>query len=282
MLVHPGSGQLSYDIAAPVFDQGIWLDFVDSDGYCAAQTEPTTPGTDFWKFRNILGSIAHEFRHELNPALLRADDVETLRIEHVAHELSNEDRNRAGNATMELRARNGRLWERIHQFVKMPVGTDEQEAAWKAERDAIDALLLTHCSTCHGEGVGYRYMDRHPVDEHKFYLESGVLVDADASFNATAMSGPLLTEAQAKLDVRNNRAAAQYFRKACRITITAAPARRLYAQPLSLFPLTDDACRCLTANLPHGAQHKSDTGSWLTLPHKMRENCFSSTTSRLQ
>ena len=77
--------------------------------------------------------IAHNLRHELNAALFRVDSPEHLRIEHVAHELSNEDRVRAGNATLELRARNGRLWERNERFGRMPFGTAIQEVEWQNE-----------------------------------------------------------------------------------------------------------------------------------------------------
>ena len=72
---------------------------------------------------------------EHNPANLRYTNTDDRRIEHLAHELSNQDRMRAGNVSSLVRPNIGHLWERIHKFVLIPAQED-----WKTERDALKVL----------------------------------------------------------------------------------------------------------------------------------------------
>ena len=98
-------------------EEGVWLSFLNEDGDAAWVDEPVTPGDDFYKFRDILSHHAHRFVVEHNPANLRYTNTDDRRIEHLAHELNNQDRMRAGNVSSLVRPNIGHLWERIHRFV---------------------------------------------------------------------------------------------------------------------------------------------------------------------
>ena len=95
---------------AQFLEEGRWLSFLDEDGFADWVDEPVTPGDDFYKFRDILSHHAHRFVVEHNPANLRYTNTDDRRIEHLAHELSNQDRMRAGNVSSLVRPNIGHLW----------------------------------------------------------------------------------------------------------------------------------------------------------------------------
>ena len=69
-----------------------WLTFPDALGAMEVSDVAVTPGDDYYRFRGILDSHAQRFLVEHNPANLRVADPLHARIEHIAHELSDEDR----------------------------------------------------------------------------------------------------------------------------------------------------------------------------------------------
>ena len=161
-----------------------WVAYPDENGVCLIVQEPVTPGDPFYKFRDILSHHAHRFVVEHNPANLRYTNTDERRIEHLAHELSNVDRMRAGNVSSLVRPNIGHLWERIHKFVLIPAEED-----WKTERDALKVLIEEHlCAVCEGAGLSYRLMADHPREEWKGWLDAELRFTVDRDLNASPMS----------------------------------------------------------------------------------------------
>ena len=96
---------------------------IDLDtGVATLHDSPITPGDDYYRFRRVLGEHAQRFVTEHNPATLRYDehDEDHHRIEHVAHELTDENRQKAGNVSLHVRDYIGWLWREIDDFVRLP------------------------------------------------------------------------------------------------------------------------------------------------------------------
>ena len=178
-----------------------WLGFPDENGFCEFRQEPTTPGDYFYKFRGILGDHANRFLTEHNPANLRYTNTSDRRIEHIAHELSNVDRMRAGNVSALVRQNIGHLWERIHAFVKM-----DPEGDWQTERDALVVLVEEHfCAVCEGAGLSYRLMNDHPREDWKSWLDGGLRFTVDRDLNASPITGKLVSATVFRSDLDNFR-----------------------------------------------------------------------------
>lgn len=170
-------------------DAGRWIGYADEAGYGHWSGEPVTPGTDFYRFRGILAEHAHRFLTEHNPANLRLADPLYDRIEHIAHELTNEDRSRAGNVSSWTRELIGYLWWRIEQFRVLPFGTVEQDAAWRAQRDVLEGLFQAFCALCEGSGMSHRTMRLHPTDDWERWAEAQVRFSVDRDFTAVPVAG---------------------------------------------------------------------------------------------
>ena len=183
---------------------GGWLTLPDADGIISAVPYPVTPGDDYYRFRGILDSHAQRFLVEHNPASLRVADPLHARIEHISHELSDADRMNAGNVSEWTREKIGYLWWRVEHFRAMPFGTAEVDAAWRAERDAIDALMMPFCALCEGSGMSYRTMRKHPADDWKRWLEAAVRFSSDREFNASPVAGASMVTAAVAFGNRIN------------------------------------------------------------------------------
>ena len=190
---------------------GLWLGWPDAVGVCSVETFPVTPGDAFYKFRRIVAEHAHQFRHEHNTANLVYESLEH-RIETVAHELSDTDRMKAGNVSVKVRSDIGYLWRLIHDFVKMPFGTDTNDQLWHAKRNGIVYILEPFCEMCEGQGLARRILLKHPYEEWKGYLDGGIRFSSSRDFVAkTIENTQLLTNAVINNDIRNFNQALDFF-----------------------------------------------------------------------
>ncbi len=132
------------------------------------------------------------------------------RIFEVSQELSATDRVRAGNVSLKGRSDGGHIWKRIHAFRAMPYGTPGHDAAWRAERDAIMALLHGHCDRC------ARPIDiavSHPHEEWNAYLEEELrfAVTKEGDYEAVPQAA-WLVPAVIDNDIKNHNLAGAFFR----------------------------------------------------------------------
>ena len=193
--------------------QGRWIGFPDETGTVPLQEHPTTPGTDFYRLRHILDEHAHRFRTEHNAATMIYETMEH-RIEHIAHELSPEDRLRAGNVSLKIRSDIGQLWRRVHRFAKMPYGTTETDVAWRAERDAIGEEMAIFCDLCAGSGLSGRVVKKHPHVEWKNWLDNGIRFAVDRQFVARQTpNSRWLDDPVIDYDISNYNEALDHFRE---------------------------------------------------------------------
>ena len=178
---------------------GLWLVFVQNESQAAYSDVPVTPGDAYYRFRHILGEHALRFMTEHNPAHLRYLDENQVRIEHIAHELSNENRKRAANVSEKVRERIGRFWVRNEALRLMPFGTELQDRAWRAERDSLTDLLTPFCELCEGAGLSHRLVRHHPAEAWARWQKAGAPFYSDREFHAnvipnTGIITPLVTE----------------------------------------------------------------------------------------
>ena len=145
---------------------------------------PPTPGDDSYRFRHRIGEHCARLMVEHNPASRRYLDPEQVRIEHLAHELSNEDRMAAGNVSHWARERLGALWLRNNAFRQMPYGTAVDDGLWRLERDEIDALLKPF-----GRSASHRLTTRANHTDMRRFLDSGVPFTFDADFTPVPVVG---------------------------------------------------------------------------------------------
>ena len=206
----PSKGVRQLQITDAQFrEEGVWLSFLNEDGFAVWVDEAVTPGDAFYKFRDILSHHAHRFVVEHNPSNLRYTNTDERRIEHLSHELSNQDRMRAGNVSSLVRPNIGHLWERIHKFVLMPAEED-----WKTERDALKVFIEEHlCAVCEGAGLSYRLMADHPREEWKGWLDAELRFTVDRDLNASPMSGKVVTPEVVRADMNNFRNALAFHGK---------------------------------------------------------------------
>ena len=183
----------------------LWLNFPDGDGNVVESLVPVTPGSDFYRYRRILAEHAHRFLIEHTGGNVRLTDPEEQRIETLAHELTNNDRERVGNVSEYVRTLIGYLWWEAHQFVQLAATADAvQMAAWRARRDELDVLIGHFCDACEGSGLSYRMRTRHDPNEWKRYLGSGVRFSVDRSYTAHLVDGAgVLTRNRKISDVYN-------------------------------------------------------------------------------
>lgn len=173
---------------------------------------PPTPGTDFYAFRKVLDEHAHRILIETNAAHLQMTKETERRIEHIAHELSNPDRIKAGNVSELLRGNVGHLWQEIHAFVAMPWGTTETDAAWRAERDRLKTFIEDHlCQVCAGSGLSYRLINDHPRITWKAWLEAGIRFSVDKEMTTHLMDSGIVSGPMFRSNVRNFNHALQHF-----------------------------------------------------------------------
>ena len=190
-----------------------------SVNFSKSRSRPVTPSTS----SGTSSHHANRFLSEHNPANLRYTNTDDRRIEHLAHELSNVDRMRAGNVSSLVRPNIGHLWERIHKFVLLPAEED-----WKTERDALKVLIEEHlCAVCEGAGLSYRLMADHPREEWKGWLDAELRFTVDRELNASPMSGKVVTPAVVRADMNNFRSALAFHGRACRTTTTAGTVKQL-------------------------------------------------------
>ena len=184
------------------YDKGIWITLPDSSGHVETVREPATHVESFYKFVRILGEHCQKFLVEYDPANLRSTDHAIHRIEHLNHELSNADREKAGNVSEQVRPLLGYLWHRVHEFANIPI---EDTATWKLERARLKILIEDHlCEVCQGSGLSYRLMADHPRSDWKAWLEAGLRFTVDKALNATLIEGaPLATNAVKSVDILN-------------------------------------------------------------------------------
>ena len=211
---------------------GAWLGFPDNLGPVPWLGEPTTPGTDFYRFRSILAEHAQRFLTEHNPANLRLASPLHDRIEHIAHELSNEDRTRAGNVSSWTRELIGYLWWRIEQFRQLPYGTPALEVAWKAKRDELEGLFMPFCDLCEGSGMSHRTISKHPPDDWQRWAEARVRFSVNRDFEASPVAGASqITPAVAFANRINFRNALDHFGEGHADDDYQAPRSAVRAQP---------------------------------------------------
>ena len=187
-------------------EEGIWMGFASP----WVSRVPVTPGDDFYAFRNHVGQAADHFDSRFVPAKLNQRKATAHRLFEISGELSEEDRMKAGNVSLKERSDNGYLWRRIHVFRTMPFGTLETDTAWRAERDAIMALLHGHCDRC------ARIIDTalsHPHEEWKGYLDKEIRFHEaeDGSIDVIPNTN-WLTPAVVTNDIANYDTAGKFFR----------------------------------------------------------------------
>ena len=182
-----------------------FMEFPDAGGNVSYLNVPVTPGTDFYRYRRILAEHAHRFLIEHTGGNVRLTDPDQHRIETLAHELTNDDRERVGNVSEYIRTLIGYLWWEAHQFVQLPATSDAvQRAAWRARRDQLDVLIDHFCDACEGSGLSFRMRTRHDPNEWKRYLQLGVRFSVDRSYTAHLVDGAgVLTRNRKISDIYN-------------------------------------------------------------------------------
>ena len=206
----PGS-RITPGSTPAIFDMGVWVTMADEMGRCFHSYTPTTPGDDFYRFRNHVGQAADHFDSRFVPAKLNQRRATDHRLFEVAQELTPEDRDKVGNVSLKERSDNGALWRLIHEFRTMPHGTAALDALWRAERDRIDILLREHCDRC------ARIIDvalDHPHEEWKGYLDKQIRfnVGTDGAPDVIQDSHWLTPEVVTN-DIANYNAAGRFFRR---------------------------------------------------------------------
>ena len=167
------------------FHEGIWMAFRSP----WISRVPVTPGDDYYDTRTVLDEHATRFVTEHNPANLRLTKANVVRIEHLSHELSDADRTRSANTDEYVRERLGYIWWRNEQFRKMPFGTPELDAAWRAERDAINILKADFCEVCAGSGLSIRIIRKHPRHDWRTWLMNGIRFSVNKQFQPRLVEG---------------------------------------------------------------------------------------------
>ena len=147
---------------------------------------------------------------EHNPATLRYDehDEDHHRIEHIAHELSDENRQKAGNVSLHVRDYIGWLWREIDEFVRLPA---LPAGSWHGRRDRLEGLFERFCAMCAGAGLAGRIMRHHPSDEWKLYTDGGVRFSASSSLHAIWIPGPMATPESVTANIKNFSHAKDFF-----------------------------------------------------------------------
>ena len=193
-------------------DDYFWYEYADDAGVVGISLVPTTPGDDFYRFRRIIADHAHRFLIEHNAANLQHTKRDLFRIEHLSHELTNDDRMRAGNVSELVRPHLGYLWVLLHEFAKMPA-TDT--AVWHARRDELKVLIEEHlCAVCDGSGLSYRLMADHPKEEFYGYLQSQLRFSVDRDMGTHPIEGAGLVTPEVKsVDIDNFNNALDHFGK---------------------------------------------------------------------
>lgn len=177
--------------------------------YGQVTTDPVNPGPDFYRFRHHVGQAADHFEDRFSLDKINMRKATAHRITQIAGELSDDDRLKAGNGSLKLRTDNGYLWRRIHDFRGMPFGTTAHDTSWRAERDAIAALLVDHCDQCS------RPIDITLSHDHatwKRYLDGGLRFHEPGGVATLIADTKLMTDELITADIRNHELAGLHFR----------------------------------------------------------------------
>ena len=182
---------------------GLFLSFADDVGTCTVQSDPVTPGNDFYRFRRILGDHALRYVAEHDPGTLRFADPHQKRINTISHELTDENRVKAANTDEFTRGTIGQLWGICEGLRVLP---PEAADVWHARRDYIDSVLAPFCAVCEGEGMSHRTMRGHPSDDWEKWQKAGLRFTVDRDFNANVWQGAgVVTPSRHTADLVNYR-----------------------------------------------------------------------------
>ena len=141
---------------------------------------------------------------------MKLDDSALHRIEHVADELDNTQRRKAGNVSLKYRVDDGYWWRRVHAFGKMPYGTPERDAAWRAERDRIAVGVKDHCDEC--EKV-VDILDEHPHESWWKYLSARMRFVSRDDGGADHINGEtMLVPSVVTAEIENYKRAGKFHR----------------------------------------------------------------------
>ena len=113
ILVHTDPNYERYDtgLTEDEWQAGRWLEFVNPGGSMHFSHTPTTPGTDYYRIRRILGDHALRYIAEHNPSQLRYADPSVHRVETISHELTDRRASAGGEHADEyIRGKTGFLW----------------------------------------------------------------------------------------------------------------------------------------------------------------------------
>ena len=131
-------------LTAEEFAEGRYVGFANEGGACevTGKDNAPTPGTDYYKFRRILGDHALRYLNENPISAMRLSDPTQSRIHTVNYELTDEERIKAGNNDYQIRGTIGLLWHTIETLRIMAHGTPASDIAWRQGRAAIEELLV--------------------------------------------------------------------------------------------------------------------------------------------
>lgn len=173
-------------ITAEEGEAGRYVHFADPDKHDTCDftddTNPPTPGTDYYKFRKILGEHALRYLDENPISAIRLADPDQTRIHTVNHELTTSERTQASNNDSQIRGTIGHLWL---QNEILRVRTADATRSWIPDRDAIAAQLKPFCDLCEGAGLSYRTINKHPHNDWEKWQLAGLRFSVDRDFIPT-------------------------------------------------------------------------------------------------
>ena len=119
----------------------------------------------------------------------------------------------------------------------MPFGTPELDAAWRAERDAINILKADFCEVCAGSGLSIRIIRKHPRDDWRTWLRNGIRFSVNKQFQPRLVEGAGMVTPEVRFaNLQNFNHALDHFGEGNPDDDFLAPRTEVEAQPTSTVP----------------------------------------------